>query len=89
MKLRADHGVLRHDRRDRPAIISARDHVVLVRGVQMIRVHEISVAALIAQRQPFQHRMLAHQIERVPAHMRDFQILVARRDLFDVAQNPV
>jgi hypothetical protein len=33
--------------------------------------------------------MLAQQVERVPAHVRDLQALVARHDLLDVAADPV
>ena len=38
---------------------------------------------------PLQHRVLADRVERVPAHVRDLQVLVARRDLHDVARDPV
>src|SRR3569833_479662 len=89
MELRADRSVLGNDCGDRPAIIGPRQHVILVHRIEVIGVHEIGVAAFRSERQPLQHRMLLHQIERVPAHVRDLQALVARRDLLDIAGNPV
>src|SRR6266851_10481994 len=89
VKLRADRGVLADHRRHRAAVIGARQHVRLVRGVEVIGVHEIAMAALRPQRQTLEHRMLADHVERVPAHMGNFQILLARGNLLDVAGDPV
>src|SRR6266478_7633906 len=89
VKLGADSGVLADDRRHRAAVIRARQHVRLVGGVEVIGVHEVSVAAFWAERQTLQHRMLADHIERIPAHVRNLQILLARRNLFHIAFDPV
>src|SRR3984957_19161993 len=89
VKLGADRGVLADDGRDRTAVIGARQHIGLVGRVEVIGMHEIGVTAFRSQRQAFEHRMLPDHIERVPAHMGNFQILLARRNLFDVAGDPV
>src|SRR5262249_54727787 len=48
----------------------------------------ISVPALRPERHAVDQRMRAHDIERVPAHMRDFQCSVARSDAIDFAPDP-
>ncbi len=89
MKLGADDSVLADDRGQRPAVIGARQHVSLIGRIEVIGVNEITMAALRAQRQTLQHRMLPDHVERIPAHVRNFQILFARRNLHDVAGDPV
>src|ERR1700733_7460790 len=47
------------------------------------------MAALRTERQALEHRVLPDHVERVPAHVRNFQILLARRYFYDVARDPV
>src|SRR3984893_3653263 len=89
VKLGADRGVLADDCCHRPAVICACQNVRLVGGVEVVGVHEIGVTAFWAERETLEHRMLPDHVERVPAHMGDLQILLARRNFFDVARNPI
>ncbi len=63
MELRADGGVARDDRRDRAAILGARDDIGLVPGLEVIGVHEIGVTPFWAELESAQQRMLALQDE--------------------------
>src|SRR5215813_4244788 len=52
------------------------------------RMHEISVQALRPDGDALEQRMRPARIERVPAHMRDLQTWIRRRDAFDLARDP-
>src|SRR5437879_5185844 len=47
------------------------------------------MAALRPERQPLQHRVVSDHIQRVPAHVRNFQVFLARRNLLDITRDPV
>src|SRR5258708_19295070 len=51
-------------------------------------VHEISVQTLRPDGDAVEQRMRPPCIERVPAHVRDLQTRIRRRDAFDLARNP-
>ena len=51
-------------------------------------VDEIGVETVLARRNAGKQRVVAHHLERVPAHVRDFQLRVGGRDLHHVAGNP-
>src|SRR5215208_622704 len=54
----------------------------------MIRVHEIGMQTLRSHRDAVEQRMRLDDIERVPAHVRDFQVGIVRCDAADVARDP-
>src|SRR5712692_5508145 len=88
VKLRADHGVAADDRRDRAAVIRLRDEIAAIRDFQLIGVHEIGVQPGRAGRDAVEHRVMTDLAERVPAHVRDLQARIGRRDAVDLAGNP-
>src|SRR5262249_6243670 len=88
MELRAHHGVARHDRGERATIVGLRDEVGAVCDFELIRVHEIGMLALRAGRDTVEHRMVAQLGERVPAHVRDLEMGIGRRDAVDLAGDP-
>src|SRR5437660_11279069 len=57
MELRAHRGVVRDDGSYRAAVVGLRNEVALLRGAQMIGVHEISVQAPRAKRYALRNRM--------------------------------
>ena len=85
MKLCADHVVVADDGRNGSAIIGLRDQINMTRRSLLIGVHEISVQAIGSERDTVRHRVIRQHIDRIPAHMRDFQIGVGRRDTIDFA----
>ena len=50
--------------------------------------HEIGVQPLRAERQAVEQLVLARNVERVPAHVRNFQVRIGRRDAIDLAGDP-
>src|SRR5580704_4071697 len=64
MELRAENVVTRHDRGDGAAIIGLRHQIAALRRIELIGVHEISVPARRAERQPIKDRVRARDIER-------------------------
>src|SRR6202051_205124 len=88
MELRAENIVARHDRGDRAAVLGIGHKIGALRRIELIRVHEIGVPALWAECQAVEHRVRSRHIERVPAHMRDFQVRIARHNAIDFAGDP-
>ena len=50
--------------------------------------HEIGVQALRPERQTVHQLVRTRDVERVPAHVRDFQLRIARHDAVDLAGDP-
>src|SRR5580693_7258031 len=88
MELRAENIVARHDRGDGAAIRGIGHQIGALHRIELIRVHEIGVPALWAECQAVEHVVRSHYIERVPTHMRNFQIRIARYDAIDLAGDP-
>src|SRR3954470_2582347 len=88
VELRPDHAVAGDDRGDRPAILGLRDEVAAISRIELIGVHEIGVQPVWPERNAVQQRMLAPRRQRVPAHVRDLQPRIGRRDLVDLAADP-
>ena len=61
-----------------PRIVGGGDQRIGARRHEMIGVHEIGVEARIAGRDALEQSVLARELERVPAHMRDLERGVAR-----------
>src|SRR4029078_787632 len=73
MKLRAGDVAVGDERRDRAAVIRlGDDDAALFRG-EMTRVHEIRVRSAGSRLDTIEQRMRIDDVERVPAHMRNFQ----------------
>src|SRR5580704_15295145 len=88
MELGAENVVARHDRGDGAAILGIGHKIGALRRIELIRVREIAMQALWAECQAVEHGMRSHDIERVPAHVRDFQVRIARHDAIDFAGDP-
>src|SRR5215468_11081438 len=88
VELRSDHGVAADDRGEGPAVVCFGDEIGARRRLEVERMHEISVQTLRPDGDAFEQRMRPARIERVPAHMRDLQTWIRRRDAFDLARNP-
>src|SRR5580704_3637726 len=88
MELGAENIVARHDRGDGTAVLGVGHQIGALRGIELIRVHEIGMPALWAECQAIEHRVRSRDIERVPAHVRDFQVRVSRHDAIDFAGDP-
>src|SRR5690242_11062052 len=88
VKLGADHVVAPDDGGERAAIVGLRHQLGAVRGFQLVRVHEICVQPVRPERDVREQRVRPQHVERVPAHVRDFQRRVRRRDAVDLAGDP-
>ena len=88
MELRADDVVARHDRGDRAAVIGFRHKIGAIRHFELVGMDEIGVQALRPERQAVEQRMRPIDVERVPAHMRNFQVRITGRDAIDLAGDP-
>src|ERR1700722_12811367 len=88
VELGAEHGVARDDRGDGAAVVGLRDEVGAVGDLELIGMHEVGVQAAGAGGDAVEQRMMAQLVERVPAHVRDFQARVVRRDAVDLAGDP-
>ena len=76
------------DRGDRAAIVGLGHEIGALRHLELIGVHEIGVQALRPERQAVDQLVRPRDIERVPAHVRNFQLRIARRDAIDFAGDP-
>jgi hypothetical protein len=70
------------------AIVGLSDEIRWIRWRELEGVHEIAVQALCSERNAVDQRMRPPRVERVPAHMGDFQIGVGRPDAIDLACYP-
>src|SRR5262245_46147895 len=88
VELAAREIVLGDEGGDGAAIIGARDKRVRPLRHEVVGVHEIGVEPTLAGGNAFKQRVLAAERKRVPAHMRDLERSVARRDRPDLALDP-
>src|SRR5262249_31214833 len=88
VELRADDVVAPDDGRDRPAVIGFGDQIPALRRIERKGVHEIGVPPLRPERQALDQWVPTQHIERIPAHVRNLQIRIARRDPIDFAGDP-
>ncbi len=86
VELRADHGVAPDHGGDRAAVVGLGHQIGALVGLEMERVHEIGVQALRPDRDAVEQRMRPARVERVPAHVGNFQARVGRRDAIDLAR---
>ena len=70
------------------AVVGLGDEIGALGRLEMIRVHEIGVQPVRADVDAVEQRMRPLRVERVPAHMRDLQRRVRRRDAVDLAGDP-
>src|SRR3990170_783013 len=88
MELAPGHIVLGDERGDGAAIVGGGDQRLGARGHEMIGVHEIGVETCLAGRDALEQSVLACEIKRVPAHMRDLERGIAGRDRPHLAFDP-
>src|SRR5580692_225925 len=88
VELGAENVVARHDRGDGAAILGIGHQIGALRRIELIGMHEIGMPALRAEWQAVEHGVWPRDIERVPAHVRDFQARIARHDAIDFAGDP-
>src|SRR5215467_14109903 len=88
VELRSDHRVAADDRGEGTAVVRFGDEIGARRRLEVERMHEISMQALRPDGDALEQRMRPARIERVPAHMRDLQTWIRRRDAFNLARNP-
>ena len=88
MELRSGDIAARHGCGDRAAIVGDGQHVVVALRLEMVGVHEIGMQPVGARADPGKQRMVALELDRVPADLRDFQRRIGRLDLLDVAGDP-
>src|SRR5262245_14056527 len=88
MELRAHDGVAADDGGHWPAVLRLRDEIASLGCPELERVHEIGVQATPPDRNAVEQRMRLHRIKCVPAHVRDLQARIGRRDAVDLAWDP-
>src|ERR1700761_4755076 len=88
MKLRADHIFAADNRGNRPAIVRRRDEVLGGSRRQLKGMYEISVLTALARRDVSENRVAPARLQRVPTHMRNFQIWIGRVNHGDIAADP-
>src|SRR5262249_56457764 len=88
VELRPNLRVAAAARGEGPAVVRFGDEIGTRRRLEVERMHEISVQALRPDGDALEQRMRPARVERVPAHMRDLQTWIRRRDAFDLARNP-
>ena len=88
MELRADHVVAPDDGGERAAIVGLRHQIAALRRFELEAVHEIGMQPVRPERNVLEQRVGLQHIERVPAHVRNFQRCIVRRDAIDLAGDP-
>ena len=88
MKLASGDISLRDDRRDWPAVVSDRNDGVLVSSLEKIRMDEIGMQPVVPQRDSCEKFVRPSGYKRVPAHLRNAQIRIGRRQRANNALDP-
>src|SRR5690606_25954607 len=88
VKLGADDIVSADNRRDGSAIVRLRHEIRSAAKLQLIGVNEIGVQAVISSLDAVEQRMRLAQVERIPAHMRNFERGIRRHNAVDFALKP-
>src|SRR5581483_3980362 len=74
---------------DRAAVLRGRKDARVLHGFEGVGMNKIGMKAIFSERDAFQKRMPDMRRQRVPAHMRDAQLALARVDGLDITLNPV
>src|SRR6185312_10919026 len=88
MELRADHIVASDNGGKRTAVVCLRHQVIGSGGFELVGMDKIGMQSIRTKRDILKQRMHLYQIQRVPAHVRNFQFRISRRYAVDFAGNP-